>query len=116
MPDNIPDWLKESADKHADDVGFRVPYDGSNKFYDDNHIKWAKESFIAGVTSPEAMRYHQSAGRWVKASEGLPDKEGDYFVIYTTGEKMVLYASGTDHHSRWKALVYEWLDETPSGE
>lgn len=50
--------------------------------------------------------------KWVKASERLPEKEGDYFVIYTTGEKMVLYASGTNHHSRWKALVYEWLDES----
>ncbi len=30
----------------ADDYGFRVPYDGTNKFYDDSAVK----GYIAGAT------------------------------------------------------------------
>lgn len=52
--------------------------------------------------------------KWIPVTERLPDKEGDYFVIYTTGEKEVLYASGNGHEKRWKALVKEWLDESAS--
>lgn len=36
------DMINEAADKY----GFRVPYDGSNKFYDDDAIK----HFLAGVS------------------------------------------------------------------
>lgn len=41
--------LEEAADKYAENHGFRVPYDGSNKFYDDVDVKASKESFIAGA-------------------------------------------------------------------
>ncbi len=39
----LPDG--DEINKAADDYGFRVPYDGSNKFYDDDAIK----HFLAGV-------------------------------------------------------------------
>ena len=41
--------LEEAADKYAENHGFRVPYDGSNKFYDDVDVKASKEGFIAGA-------------------------------------------------------------------
>lgn len=43
------DDLEEAADKYAENHGFRVPYDGSNKFYDDVDVKASKEGFIAGA-------------------------------------------------------------------
>jgi hypothetical protein len=39
----LPDG--DTINKVADDYGFRVPYDGSNKFYDDEAIK----HFLAGI-------------------------------------------------------------------
>lgn len=47
MTDNT--ILDEAADRYADEHAFRVPYNGSNKFYDDNDFKWSKEGFIAGA-------------------------------------------------------------------
>lgn len=41
--------LEEAADEYAENHGFRVPYDGSNKFYDDVDVKASKEGFIAGA-------------------------------------------------------------------
>ena len=41
-------WRKQQrniADKH----GFRVPYDGSNNYYDDVDVKASKEGFLAGA-------------------------------------------------------------------
>ena len=35
----------DTINKAADDYGFRVPYDGSNNFYDDEAIK----HFLAGI-------------------------------------------------------------------
>lgn len=45
MDKSMEDAAGEYAEKHS----FRVPYDGSNKFYDDNDFKWSKEGFIAGA-------------------------------------------------------------------
>lgn len=39
----LPDG--DTINKAADDYGFRVPYDGSNKFYDEEAIK----HFLAGI-------------------------------------------------------------------
>ncbi len=41
--------LEEAADDYADKHGFRVPYDGSNNYYDDVDVKASKEGFIAGA-------------------------------------------------------------------
>ena len=40
--------LEEAAEEYADKHGFRVPYDGSDNFYDDVDVKASKEGFIAG--------------------------------------------------------------------
>ena len=41
--------LEEAAKEYADKHGFRVPYDGSNNYYDDVDVKASKEAFIAGA-------------------------------------------------------------------
>ena len=41
--------LEEAAEEYADKHGFRVPYDGSNNYYDDVDVKASKEGFIAGA-------------------------------------------------------------------
>lgn len=40
---------EEVAEKYADKHGFRVPYDGSNNYYDDVDVKASKEGFLAGA-------------------------------------------------------------------
>lgn len=41
--------LEAAAEKYADKHGFRVPYDGSNNYYDDVDVKASKEGFKAGA-------------------------------------------------------------------
>ena len=41
--------LEEAANEYADKHGFRVPYDGSNNYYDDVDVKASKEGFLAGA-------------------------------------------------------------------
>jgi len=41
--------LEKAAEKYADKHGFRVPYDGSNNFYDDVDVKASLEGFKAGA-------------------------------------------------------------------
>jgi hypothetical protein len=48
-PTPIDDDLEKAADDYADKHGFRVPYDGSNNFYDDVDVRASKEGFIAGA-------------------------------------------------------------------
>jgi hypothetical protein len=54
--------------------------------------------------------------KWVKASERLPDVEGEYFIVDVDGIKRVMYASGHGHQTRWKATVDIWLDESAEGQ
>lgn len=41
--------LEEAAENYAEKHGFRVPYDGSEKFYDETDVKASKDGFIAGA-------------------------------------------------------------------
>lgn len=43
--------LNKETEEYAEKHGFRIPYDGSNKFYDDNDVKWSKEGFISEANS-----------------------------------------------------------------
>ena len=45
--------LEKEADNYAEQHAFRVPYDGSNKFYDDVDFKASKEGYLAGAESRE---------------------------------------------------------------
>lgn len=46
---SLPNNLDEAAIKYADTHGFRVPYDGSNNFYNDVDVRASKDGFKAGV-------------------------------------------------------------------
>lgn len=55
----LPEWtlieeeseedLEKAAEEYADKHGFRVPYDGSNNFYDDVDVKASLDGFKAGA-------------------------------------------------------------------
>lgn len=51
--------LEQAADAWVEKYSFRVPYDGSNNFYDEEAAKHGRAGFIAGATSPEAKAYHE---------------------------------------------------------
>lgn len=44
---------EQKADEYAEKHAFRVPYDGSNKFYDDVDFKASKEGYLAGAEPRE---------------------------------------------------------------
>ena len=46
---HVNEDLEKAANDYADNHGFRVPYDGSNNFYDDVDVKASKEGFITGA-------------------------------------------------------------------
>ena len=47
--DSIIQDLDKASDEFADSHGFRIPYDGSNHYYDDVDVKASKDGFIAGA-------------------------------------------------------------------
>lgn len=49
MNEELRKRMEEAADNYAEKHGFRVPYDGSNNFYDETDVKASKEGFLAGA-------------------------------------------------------------------
>ena len=41
--------IKEKAEEYSEEHGFRVPYDGSNNFYDEVDVKASEEGFVVGA-------------------------------------------------------------------
>lgn len=70
---------EKEAGEYADKASFRVPFDGSNKFYDDNHFKWAKEAYLAACEAREKEMQEKDRRigeleQWKKeAMEVMPD-------------------------------------------
>lgn len=62
--------LEEAADEYSEKHGFRVPYDGSNNFYDAVDVKASKEGFIAGA-------------KWMESQMPMPEDT----VIFMKGVK-----------------------------
>ena len=58
----VPKELKEASDAYAELHGFRVPYDGSNNFYDEVDVKASKEGFVAG----SKWQYQKDRGEFAK--------------------------------------------------
>lgn len=59
--------LEQAADAWVEKYSFRVPYDGSNNFYDEEAAKHGRAGFIAGATSPAAKAYNGQG--WVSVEE-----------------------------------------------
>ena len=51
----VKEKLEKEAGDYADKHAFRVPYDGSNKFYDDVDFKASKEGYLAGAKPREKI-------------------------------------------------------------
>ena len=49
----IKEKLEKEAEAFAEQHAFRVPYDGSNKFYDDVDFKASKEGYLAAAKPRE---------------------------------------------------------------
>ena len=66
IPEELRKRLEEAAEKYADEHGFRVPYDGSNNFYDQTDVKASKDVFLAGaeIGYKEAIK---AANEWLQS-------------------------------------------------
>lgn len=73
--------LEKAAEEYADKHGFRIPYDGSNNFYDDVDVKASLEGFKAGA------RWMEEQG---ETNNYKPTKEQIEYLskaIYILGEE-----------------------------
>ncbi len=115
--------IKEAAENYAEKRGFRVPYDGSNEFYDAKVIKYSIEGFKEGALSYAAKQYwfaqfqsQKQSAVWVKAS-GIDKKlypKTTTFIRYNNGEDKDLGDFGLITElieNGWNDV--EYLDETP---
>ena len=75
---SLPSNLDEAAEEYADKHGFRVPYDGSNNFYDKVDVKASFEGFKAGVEWMAGQGWKEVDNQ----NYPTPDKEKIY-VVYT---------------------------------
>lgn len=118
--------LQEAANEYADKHGFRVPFDGSNKFYDDDDVRCSKEGFIAGAEWQASQPKEDVGGevfRWVKASERLPEvfKVVATKVLpedYGPRQDWELHWSFVDKEGKWNSvgnpISIEWLEPIPT--
>jgi hypothetical protein len=68
---------EEILDK-ADEYGFRVPYDGSNNFYDDEAIKHfiAGANWVLATTTPLSSSSGDAPAGWISVNDRLPENSG----------------------------------------
>ena len=64
------DKLEKAAFIYSDDHGFRVPYDGTNEFYDLTDVNASREGFLAGAE-------WQMNNIWISVEEELPENIGE---------------------------------------
>lgn len=113
LPEEIQKFINEAGDKYA----FQVPYDGSNKFYDEPAWK-------AWRDGANAMYRHLQADKpkgmsWVKASERLPPlmkkvcgKANDRPAVVENTNISLGFVTANGHLERVANI--EWLDESQS--
>lgn len=68
--------LEEAAEDYADKHGFRVPYDGSNNYYDDVDVRASKEGFIAGAEWKEEQMMKEAFVDNYVVDDGRIELEG----------------------------------------
>ena len=68
--------FEKEAEEYAEKHAFRIPYDGSDKFYDDKDYECSKEGFQKG-----AEFGYNKANEWHYVKDGdLPKEEKDMFL------------------------------------
>ena len=68
---HVNEDLENAANNYADNHGFRVPYDGSNNFYDDEDVKASKEGFIAGAQWKEEQILQNEEPQSIHTIDGI---------------------------------------------
>ena len=108
---SLPSNLDEAAEKYADRHGFRVPYDGSNDFYDKVDVKASLEGFKAGAEWMAGQGWHDITE--------TPSIFGFYLVIHEKGWCAANYmGEGVICESGWVEAInhieikhpQKWLD------
>lgn len=89
--------LEKEAGDYADEHAFRVPYDGSNKFYDDVDFKASKEGYLAGAEPRE------------KRIEELEKEKAELIAV----ERMSLYSQMSDQLAKAKDIIERLLINRP---
>lgn len=82
------DGLEEAADEYSEKHGFRVPYDGSNNFYDEVDVKASKEGFIAGA-------------KWMANQMPMPEDT----VLFQKGVEEGRRLEKDEHRLTWEDMV-----------
>lgn len=97
--------LEEAAEEYAEKHGFRVPYDGSENFYDDVDVKASKEGFIAGA-------------EWQKEQDTIEMvmSDGSYFQkCYALGKKDMKEQMMREGLDAVKSCQFDKIDKTIAG-
>lgn len=55
--EEVTEDLEKAADEYAEKHGFRIPYNGSNNYYDDVDVEASKEGFIEGALWKEKQYF-----------------------------------------------------------
>ena len=95
--------LRKEADDYADKHAFRVPYDGSNKFYDDVDFKASKDGYLAGA-EPREKRIAELKKENAELKEKLEIEQnarGDWFGKAVTKDRRLTEA---------KDLLAKWVE------
>ena len=79
--------LEKEAEEYADKHAFRVPYDGSNNFYDDVDFKASKEGYLAGA-EPREKRIAELEDKLANADYQLEGRDNEIAKLTQQIEKM----------------------------
>ena len=79
--------LEKEADDNAEKHAFRVPYDGSNKFYDDVDFKASKEGYLAGA-EPRKKQITDLEDKLANADYQLEGRDNEIKELEAQIEKM----------------------------
>ena len=79
--------IEKAANEFAEKHGFRVPYDGSNEFYDKVDVRASKDGFKAGAEF--ADKHWQEKTRWIPIEERLPLRQSRTRQIFCKNKYIV---------------------------
>lgn len=85
--------IEEAARDYAEKHGFRVPYDGTNEFYDKVDVRASFDGFEAGVAFAE---------EWISVRDELPENQDIVFIKTDKG----CYGTGYLHGKKSGFIVY----------
>lgn len=104
--------LEEKAIEYAEKHSFRVPYDGSNKFYDDVDFKASKEGYIAGAKE-NGIQWHNLK----ENPNDLPERDKTFVtdvsvtvIVYPLGFAMYYFFDKKWYSNGKEVKVDRWCE------